>query len=181
MIDDAKTLRKIQKVKKENKKLQELLECAENEMKSILAQSQEESKQLQKVFQAFWPRIQNRISSTDKPKASKGVQTENSENWAKHLKELESCLKDLESQALGLMNAQSELRNKIEEEKVNEKRIQKEMEDSQQVIVELESSLVETKKKILVVQEENHLVHVFLDYESLAGCPPSSIIELLDN
>lgn len=181
MIDDTKTQRKIQKIKKENKKLQELLECAENEMKNILTQSQEESKQLQRVFQAFWPKIQNKISNSEKPKVSKAAQTENSEDWGKHLNELESCLKALESQATELIKTQNELRKKIEVEKANEQRISKEMENSQQIIIELESSVAETKKKISLIQEENHLIHVYLDYESLAGCPPSTIIELLDN
>lgn len=181
MTDDPKTLRKIVKMQKENKKLQELLECAENEMKNIVIQSQEESKQLQKMLQAVWPKLQNRVSKSEKQKLSKGVQTEVGEEWGKHLNELGNCLRELESQALELMRTQEKLRVDLEEEKEKERMIVGEMEKSQSAIIGLESDIAEAKKKISAVQEENHLISGCLQYEALAGCPPSSILSLLEN
>ena len=83
MTEEAEISAKITKLKKENKDLQSLLENAEQEMKAIVHQSQEESKQLHKVLQTVWPKVQNKLKRSTTPnvnlieKASKAIQTEN--------------------------------------------------------------------------------------------------------
>ncbi|OMJ87177.1 hypothetical protein SteCoe_11185 [Stentor coeruleus] len=185
-IDEDDCVAKILKVKKENAKLQKLLENAENEMKTIVKQSHEESMQLKNFLQSVWPKLQNRgvaKESTQKisaEKSSKLIQTENPDKLMENLQELEICLNALENAASSLLKTQSMLRYDLDNLKTKEEFVQNEVITNQQHIAVLEMEITEYKSRIAALQDESYILYQGILYEKDMDNPLPSIFSLIN-
>lgn len=186
IIDEDDCTAKILKVKKENIKLQKLLENAENEMKTIVKQSHEESMQLRNFLQSVWPKLQNRgvaKESTQKisaEKSSKLIQTENSDHLMEKLQELEICLNTLETVASGLLKTQSMLSHDLDNLKTKEEFVQNEVITCQQHIAALEIENADYKSSITALQDESYILYQSFLYEKDMGNPLPSVFSLIN-
>lgn len=188
MSEEAETMQKISKMQKENKRLQQLLESAELEMKTIVEKSQEESQHLQKALQSVLPKLQNKLQSGSSTSSlstasvnqvSRSIQTENSLEWSGHLESLQASLKSLEKIASDLIKSQNTLQGELQTAQKREELILHEVSNNQQEIMDLEVEIAEYKKQLALMQEEFQVLCQHILYESLIGNPTPAIFSIL--
>lgn len=173
-----KTFKKIEKLQKENEELRNLLESAESELKVILAQSQEESRQLQKILQNVYPKIQNKLEKSKSQCKSISIQTDDDPNLSKSFKKIEENLPEIENYVVELVKTQKMLEEELAQAKANEEKLIEEAENGGKIIFTLEEEVLKGLEDLKKLRELNEIVETEIQYEDACGYPKSIIFDM---
>ena len=176
-----KIFKKIEKLQKENEELRNLLESAESELKAILAQSQEESRQLQKILQNVYPKIQNKLGKHKNESKSISIQTEDDQGLNQSLKKIEENLPQIENYVVELVKTQKILDEELAQAKENEENLIDEVENGGKIIFKLEEEVLKGLEDLKKLRDLNEIVETEIEFEDASGYPKSIIFDIFSD
>lgn len=175
-MTQSRDFKTIEKLKRENKELESLLESAEAELKAFLAQSQEESQQLQKVLQSVYPRIRERMEKVRNEMKNVEVQTDDDQKIVKNLDDLQECFNDVEIQVVELMKSKKRLEAECFKQKEVERKLEMEVEAGGIRIRMMQEEIDEALNLLNGVKDLDEFIDAQGRFDGLCGIPASGLM-----